>query len=287
MKKNLKPRDLTPKQRAFVNAFLSNGEDAAKAYREVYSQVANNNTCSIEGRRLLRHPLIAPLVAEARAMGARQISAVMDRYAVTVERVKGELARIAFANMLDYMRIDDDGQPHFDASKLTPAQAAAIQEITVEEFMDGKGEDARPVRRTRFKLHPKRDALVDLGKHLGMFGEDPGRGVLVETAETTKLRQELRDMFASAIEANAPMKALMHQAVVSETAPDLPGEVSRASAPAARPVIDVVPEPASNLPGKIPARDLPGEVKAGPDLPRAQEPAADLRGKKALADLSF
>ena len=32
-----------------------------------------------------------------------------------------------------------------------------------------RGEDARAVKRVKFKLHDKCAALVDLGRHLGMF----------------------------------------------------------------------------------------------------------------------
>jgi hypothetical protein len=52
---------------------------------------------------------------------------------------------------------------------LTRDQAAAIQDITIDEYTDGRGQDAQPVKRIKFKLRDKRAALVDLGKHLGMF----------------------------------------------------------------------------------------------------------------------
>ena len=35
--------------------------------------------------------------------------------------------------------------------------------------MDGRGEDARDVKRTRFKLADKKAALESIGRHLGMF----------------------------------------------------------------------------------------------------------------------
>jgi phage terminase small subunit len=58
-----------------------------------------------------------------------------------------------------------------DFSGLTRDQAAALVEVTVENFLDGRGETAREVRRVKFKLADKRAALVDIGKHLGMFVE--------------------------------------------------------------------------------------------------------------------
>jgi phage terminase small subunit len=88
---------------------------------------------------------------------------------VSAERVLRELALIGFANMKDYARIGADGDPYLDFSGLTRDQAAAIVEMIVEDFKDGRGKDARDVRRVRFKLADKRGALVDIGRHLGMF----------------------------------------------------------------------------------------------------------------------
>lgn len=94
-----------------------------------------------------------------------------DKAGVTIERVLSELALIGFSNMLDYMRAGPDGDPYLDFSALTREQAAALAEVTVEDFKDGRGESARDVRRVKFKLADKRAALVDMGKHLGMFKE--------------------------------------------------------------------------------------------------------------------
>ena len=81
-----------------------------------------------------------------------------------------ELALIGFANMQDYIAIQN-GDAFVDLSKLTRRQAAAICEVTSEVYMEGKGDEAKAVKRTKFKLSDKRAALVDLGKHLGMFVE--------------------------------------------------------------------------------------------------------------------
>ena len=62
-----------------------------------------------------------------------------------------------------------NGDPFLDFSKLTRDRAAALAEVAVEEFVDGRCENARAVKRVKFKLHDKRAALVDLGRHLGMF----------------------------------------------------------------------------------------------------------------------
>jgi len=52
--------------------------------------------------------------------------------------------------------------------------------VTVEDFLDHRGEEARSVRRVKFKLHDKRAALVDLGRHLGLFVDKHKPDVPVE-----------------------------------------------------------------------------------------------------------
>jgi len=95
------------------------------------------------------------------------------RTGVTVEAIVAELAKVGFSNMLDYVRIDPEGQPRIVLEALSRDQAAAIQSIDVTTRTEHGGED-RPdanVTAVRFKLGDKRAALVDLGKHLGMFKE--------------------------------------------------------------------------------------------------------------------
>lgn len=71
--------------------------------------------------------------------------------------------------MQDYMRIGPDGSPVLDFENLTRDQAAALQEVTVETYTEGRGKTAREVKKVRFKLADKRAALVDLGRHHKLF----------------------------------------------------------------------------------------------------------------------
>lgn len=151
---------MTPRQQRFVEEYLVDLNATQAAIRAGYSE----RTARSVGSENLTKPDIRAAIESKRA----ELSA---RHNVTLDRIVGELAKIGFANMADYMRATAGGDPYLDFASLSRDQAAALAEVTVEDFCDGRGEDARDVRRVKFKLWDKRAALVDLGKHLGMFVE--------------------------------------------------------------------------------------------------------------------
>lgn len=151
---------LTPKQERWCEEYLVDLNAAAAARRSGYSR----NTATQIGTENLGKPVLQARIAELRR-------ARSERVQVDAERVLRELCLLGFSNMADFMVAQEDGTAFVDFSGLTRDKAAAIQEFVVEEFKDGKGEDARDVRRTKFKLADKKSALVEIGKHLGMFRE--------------------------------------------------------------------------------------------------------------------
>ena len=74
---------------------------------------------------------------------------MIEKLEITQEMVVQELAKLAFSNVGDYLRIDANGDPYFDFSGLTEAQTAALD--------------------TRFQLADKHQALVSLAKILGFM----------------------------------------------------------------------------------------------------------------------
>lgn len=151
---------LTAKQARFVAEYLVDLNATQAAIRAGYSA----KTAEQQGSRLLRNVQVRSEVEKRQAKTAEKLE-------VTKKRIVEELAKIGFSNMQDYMRANSDGDPYLDFSDLTRDQAAALSEITVEDFKDGRGEDARDVRRVKFKLHDKKGALVDLAKMLGFVVE--------------------------------------------------------------------------------------------------------------------
>ena len=119
----------------------------------------------------------ASKLAAKPAITAR-VKEIIERYSrraeITAARVLTELGKLGFANMDDYVTIGSDGLPFVDMSKVDRDQMAAVQEIHVEQSTrtetDADGETtAVPVRKVRFKLADKRQALETIGRHLGMF----------------------------------------------------------------------------------------------------------------------
>jgi len=150
---------LTRRQQRFVEEYLIDLNGTQAAIRAGYSK----RTAAEAGYENLRKPQIAEAIETAQ-------KARSERTEITADRVLTELALLGFANMADYTRlVGTERVPHL--TDATRDQLAAVQEITVEDFTDGRGEDAREVKRVKLKLADKRPALVDIGRHLGMFKE--------------------------------------------------------------------------------------------------------------------
>ena len=179
---------LTRKQARFVEFYLAGG-NAAEAYRQAYSSAAPSRSVAREGHRLLKHPKIAPFLAEAEARARAALVEAANRYAASRERNVAELARMAYASMKDYTRLVGSERV-VDLSEATDDQLRALQEITVEDYLDGRGKDARQVRRTKIKLADKQGAIERLNK---MFGWIIDRSEVGRPGEFANLTDEQLD----------------------------------------------------------------------------------------------
>ena len=149
---------LTAKQQRFVDEYLVDLNATQAAIRAGYSE----KTAFAIGAENLRKPKIAEVIASAQAERAR-------RTELTQDMVVAELRKLAFANLDDFTEIDDAGNLVPKLKGTTRSQKAALTEVTIEEYIEGRGDGAKEVKRTKIKLADKRGPLVDLGKHLGMW----------------------------------------------------------------------------------------------------------------------
>lgn len=145
----------TGKRRAaYVLAYVDDPEEAAgKEHHQKHYNAALH---------ILKKPHIREYIEYVRGK-------VIKSMAVTKDNVLGELAKLGYSNMSDFVVLQADGTPQFDMNDLSRDQAAAIQEMTIDTYMEGRGEGAREVKSVKVKLAPKLGALEALGKHLKLF----------------------------------------------------------------------------------------------------------------------
>lgn len=82
-----------------------------------------------------------------------------------------ELAKIGFSNLHNYIEIQEDGTAYVNLEDMDHIAAAAVSEITVEEYTEGRGEYAREIKRVKLKFYNKLDALKQLAQHHGLLKE--------------------------------------------------------------------------------------------------------------------
>ncbi len=175
------------KQQRFVAEYLVDMNATQAAIRAGYSA----RTAKQQGSRLLTN-------ADVVAAIARKQAKIADKLEMTAERVLTELALLGFSNMQDFASTGAAGRPAIDCSKLERDQWAAVSQIKIDE--DGA---------VTLKLYDKRAALVDLGKHLGLFTEkhdhrhkiEPGEGTAPQTP--LQLAREIAFALRVGVEAQA------------------------------------------------------------------------------------
>jgi phage terminase small subunit len=155
---------LTLKQEQFCQAYIQNGGNASEAYRTAYNaEDMKPEVIHVKACELLKSGKVSVRIDELK-------DDILSRHQVTIDRVINEYSKLAFTNMGDFFRVDNDGLPQLDLSAITRNQSAAISEVTCEMIRTEKdGDDRMPVLKAKIKLADKRGALDSLSKVLGIF----------------------------------------------------------------------------------------------------------------------
>lgn len=139
---------LTPKQIRFIDEYLVDFNATQAAIRAGYKA---KNAYQI-GSENLKKPQIQAEIT-------RRQEDLQNRTEISQDRVIKELARVAFANATDYVKVESGGVHVRANSDLTDDQRAAIASIK------------RGARGIEIKLCDKIKALELLGRHIGMFND--------------------------------------------------------------------------------------------------------------------
>jgi phage terminase small subunit len=185
-------KGLSARQSRFVAVYVIR-RNAFAAYREAYDVSPNVKRGTIEqevNKLLHHHPRVSPVIRELRTQVEPQvIERAIEVVGITRASVMGELAKVGFANIANYGYIDDDGNFIIDLTGCTREQLAAITEVKTEVTVLANGTEKR---RTWIKLHGKRQALVDIGKELGMFVDRNAVDVNIVPPDVQRRREKNR-----------------------------------------------------------------------------------------------
>src|SRR6478752_1453026 len=112
---------LQPKMKIFADKYLETGNASESARCAGYSAPS----AGVTGSKLLKRLD----VQEYLATKAAKLQSVTD---LSQDRVIGELSALAFANIADFITVDDDGHPVVDFSTATPEQLRAITSVATK-----------------------------------------------------------------------------------------------------------------------------------------------------------
>lgn len=159
------------KHELFAQA-LAQGKTADQAYQD-----AGYKPSRPHASRLATNGNIVARIAEILAKGA-------ERAEITQERVLRELGKIGFADIRKAVAWGD-GLAVVDPETNEVRIANGVSLIGSEHIDDDTASAIAEVSQTKeglkVKFHDKRSALVDIGKHLGMFKDDAAKGGLSVT----------------------------------------------------------------------------------------------------------
>ena len=137
---------MTDKQKRFVDEYLIDLNATQAAIRAGYKP----DNAQQMGSENLSKPVISSAIAKAIAERSK-------RTGINQDRVIRELARIGFAKITDIV----DPETAKIRENASEDDLACIQSIKIKPNEFGTEREV--------KLYDKKSALVDLGKHLGMF----------------------------------------------------------------------------------------------------------------------
>lgn len=205
---------LTDKQQRFVEEYLVDLNATQAAIRAGYSA----KTAGQQGERLLKNVEVQSAVSAAQQARSKRTN-------ITADRVLQELAKIGFSDIRKAVQwgatvmvpvTPDDPQAVFvktidpmeDDEKLMAVKAhTPMALIPSDQIDDDTAAAISEVRQTpqglAFKMHDKKGALVEIGRHLGMFKdkvEVTGRdGGPVEQIAATMTPEQAAELYASTL----------------------------------------------------------------------------------------
>lgn len=206
------------KHEAVAAAYLADADHVGyRAYMKVFPK-ASPRAAEVSWSRLLKRDEFAARIATEKDRIANITAASLSFDGTKVLR---ELGLIGFSNALDFFTVGKDGQPFIDWSNLTREQAAAISSVTIEERLERRYDEETdeyenvPVRKVKYTLERKTQALELLGKYFKLWAEqhDHRHSGTVTLEQLVRMSYEPKAALAQAEDA----KLIEHEPVNNES----------------------------------------------------------------------
>jgi len=157
-----KKRTLTARQKLFIREYLVD-LNATRAYvRAGYR--ASEAVARANSARMIANDNISAAIHEA-------LEKRFQKLEISNENVLQEIAKMAFSNIMDFIKIQADGSACADLTHLTRDQAAGLSELSYDDTGAVDGHSESPIKKIKFKLANKLQSLELLGKYLKLFND--------------------------------------------------------------------------------------------------------------------
>lgn len=149
---------MSPKQFQFCQEYIIDLNGKAAAIRAGYKPTSAETMAS----KLMMRQDIKEYIRELKQIRA-------ERTGITADEVIEELAAIGFYNIQDLI---NDDMSIVNMKKANRKSVTPVIGIEVTESFSGTGKKRTKTVQTKVKLADKTNALIHLGKHLGIFEKD-------------------------------------------------------------------------------------------------------------------
>lgn len=160
---------------------LSRGLTADQAYQDAGFKANRGNAATLKQKQSIQDR-VAELLEWSQTVERKATEKAIDKLAITKERVLAELAKIGFSDIRKAIRwksslVEEEDNPDGgDVLVVKTIVTNNVELISSDDIDDDTAGAIAEVSQNatggiRIKMYDKKGALVDIGKHLGMFVE--------------------------------------------------------------------------------------------------------------------
>lgn len=160
---------------------LSRGLTADQAYQDAGFKANRGNAATLKQKQSIQDR-VAELLEWSQTVERKATEKAIDKLAITKERVLAELAKIGFSDIRKAIRwksslVEEEDNPDGgDVLVVKTIVTNNVELISSDDIDDDTAGAIAEVSQNatggiKIKMYDKKGALVDIGKHLGMFVE--------------------------------------------------------------------------------------------------------------------